>query len=400
MQASGSQTLILIAAAAFVIPLIGARVRLPAVVLEMSFGLLIGPVLQIVGEEPELIQQLGEIGFLLLMFLSGFEIDLGAIERQGPRLVFWAVGVFVVTLVTAFIVGRTLGFDDPIFAMLLLAPTSVGIVVPTLRETGHGPSKLGQAILLAALVADLFTLIGLTTWALIRQQGAGVELLFIPAFFTIAAISLLILKRAAWWYPEKFERLFGDHDPAEMGIRASLAFMLVFVGLAGAFGIEAILGAFLAGAVFAMVFRERGALDNKLFGFSYGFLIPIFFINVGIEFDLDAMSEPGVWGNTLKLVGASLAVKMAASTILFFRGFTVREVLSTGFLLWPKISLLIAIEEVGRELGIIDPGESAGIILLAALSAAISPILFRAVAPKVRDGETPSASPPRDRYTT
>ncbi|VAW08302.1 hypothetical protein MNBD_ACTINO02-1897 [hydrothermal vent metagenome] len=387
MQATGSQTLILIAAAAFVIPLIGSRIRMPAVVLEILFGLAIGPLLMIVGESPELIQQLGEIGFLLLMFLSGFEIDVGAIERQGPRQVFWAAGVFATTLVTSFIVGRLLGFDDPVFVMLLLATTSVGIVVPTLRETGHGPSKLGQTILLTALLADLLTLTGVAIYALVKQQGIGLELLYVPTFFAIAAVSLLILKRAAWWYPERFERLFGEHDPAEMGIRASLALMLVFVGLAGAFGIEAILGAFLAGAVFAMVFRERGSLDQKLFGFSYGFLIPIFFINIGIEFNLGVMSEPGVWGNTARLVAASILVKVLASTVLFFRGFGVREVLASGFLLWPGLGLLIAVEEVGRELGIIDEGTSAGIILLAALTAALSPILFRIVAPRVAEAD-------------
>jgi Kef-type K+ transport system membrane component KefB len=391
VQATGSQTLILIAAAAFVIPLIGNRLRLPAVVLEMLFGLTIGPLLMIVGESPELIQQLGEIGFLLLMFLSGFEIDIGGIERQGLRQVFWAGGVFGTTLITAFVVGRLLGFDDPVFVMLLLATTSVGVVVPTLRETGHGPSKLGQGILLTALLADLVTLIGVAIYALVKQRGVGPELLYVPTFFLIAAVLLLILKRAAWWYPERFERLFGEHDPAEMGIRASLALMLVFVGLAGAFGIEAILGAFLAGAVFAMVFRERGSLDQKLFGFSYGFLIPIFFINIGIEFNIDVMSEPGVWGQTMKLVAASILVKVIASSILFFRGFGLREVLASGFLLWPGLGLLIAVEEVGRELAIIDEGTSAGIILLAALTAALSPILFRLVAPPAVEEQEPVA---------
>ncbi len=394
MQATGSQTLILIAAAAFVIPLIAGRVGLPAVVLEMAFGLAIGPLLMFVDESPELIQQLGEIGFLLLMFLSGFEIDIGAIERQGPRRVFWAFGVFLATLVASFAIGLMLGFDDPVFVVLLLATTSVGIVVPTLRETGHAPSKLGQAILLTALLADLLTLIGVAIYALVKQQGVGFDLLYVPTFFAIVAVSLLILKRAAWWYPEKFERLFGEHDPAEMGIRASLALMLVFVGLAGAFGIEAILGAFLAGVVFAMVFRERGSLDQKLFGFSYGFLIPIFFINIGIEFNLDVMGDPGVWGNTAKLVGASIVVKLLASTVSFLRGFSLREVLASGFLLWPGLGLLIAVEEIGSELGVIDEGTSAGIIVLAAVTAAVSPILFRLVAPPVSDDEPASTTAP------
>ena len=75
-------SLILIASAAFFLPLIAGRLRTPAVVLELLFGVLVGPVAGWI-EPSELLDLLGQLGLYLLMFLAGFEIDFRAIERQG-----------------------------------------------------------------------------------------------------------------------------------------------------------------------------------------------------------------------------------------------------------------------------------------------------------------------------
>ena len=83
--------------------------------------------------------------------------------------------------------------------------------------------------------------------------------------------------------------MFSGHDPDEIGIRFSLALLFVFVGLAILLDMDPILGAFMAGAIFAFVFRDSGDLEERLSGFAYGFLIPIFFISVGVRFPLDAL---------------------------------------------------------------------------------------------------------------
>jgi len=371
-------TLILIATAAFLLPLFAGRLRVPAVVLEILFGILIGPMLGVV-EASEFLDQLAELGFFLLMFLSGFEIDLGTFERQGLRQIATGLIVFGLTLLTAFIAMRIL--DEGILVMFVLATTSVGVVVPTLRATRRTATPLGQNVLLSALLADFLTLVGVTVVAVVETQGAGARLLTIPAFFLTVAIALLALRRAAWWYPERFARLFASDDPEELGIRAALALMLVFVGLSIVFKIEPILGAFLAGTVFALVFRHRGGLERQLSGFSYGFLIPIFFINVGINFDLDALQEPGALGKVGALLGLAIAVKMLPSLFFLFRRLSLRDTIAAGTLLSTRLSLMVAVAELGVQIGLIDRQLEAAIIILAIVTTTVAPTIFRVLAP-------------------
>ena len=372
-------SLILIAAGAFLLPLLAGPLRLPAVVLEISFGVLAGP--HVVGliQQSAFLDLLAELGFFLLMFLSGFEIDLHAFERRGWGNFVTALVMFGLTLVSSYLVAQILGHG--LFMALVLATTSVGVVVPTLRNTRRTSTPLGQAILLSAILADFLTLLGVTVFALVVENGLGVELFNIPLFFALIALVLLALRRAAWWNPDRFQRLFASDDPEELGIRASLALMLVFVGLSIALGIEPILGAFLAGTVFALVFRYRGSLERQLSGFSYGFLIPVFFINVGVRFRVEALFEPGVLTAELALIVGAVAVKMLPSLVLFARGLPAREVLAAGTLLSARLSFIIAVAELGVELGVIDTTQEAGVTLLAALTTTAAPMLFRLLVP-------------------
>jgi Kef-type K+ transport system membrane component KefB len=378
MTPEGAATLVLIASAAFVLPLAAGVLRLPAVVLEIVFGILAGPVLGIV-EPDEITAALAELGFLMLLFLSGFEIDLRVFERQGARPVAFAIAVFAGTVVCSWVAASLLGLS--IFLTLVLSTTSVGLVVPTLRATRRISSPLGQDILVSALLADFLTLLAVTVVALVTQHGVGLRLLALPAFLLVAGAVLLALRRAAWWWPEHFGRLFDADDPDEIGIRFTLALMLVFVGLALALGIEPILGAFLAGTSFAAVFRNRGGLDRKLTGFAYGFLIPIFFISVGIRFRLDAVADPSAILFTLGLFLIAVAVKVLPALLLVGRRHAAREAVAAGVLLSARLSLIIVVASLGVQLGLLDARLEAEIILLAAATATATPILFRWLLP-------------------
>ena len=234
--------------------------------------------LQIV-QPSRLLESLAQLGFLMLMLLTGFEINIGFFQRQGSGPIMVGLLGFAATLTASWLASRALGADP--FMMMVLATTSVGVVVPSLRSAGVASRPIGQDILLGALLADFLTLLGVTVIALLAGGEAGWRLLGIPGFFLISAGVLLGVRRAAWWHPERFSALFAAEDTEEMGIRATLALLFVFVGVAALLGIEAVLAAFLTGGIIAVVFRERGALDRKLSGFSYGFLIPIFFITWG-----------------------------------------------------------------------------------------------------------------------
>jgi Kef-type K+ transport system membrane component KefB len=371
-------SLLVIVGAALALPLLAGRLRLPAVVLEIIFGIVIGPVTHVVARANYL-DVLADLGFLLLMFLSGFEIDLRTFGRRLVAPLVWGSAIFALTVLGALFASRILGHG--IFLTFVLATTSVGLVVPSLRATRRGSTTLGQVILLSALLADLLTLLGVSAYALAEEHGPARALLAIPAFFVVVGGSLLALRRLVWWRPEWFERLFRPGHSEEIGTRATLALMLVFVGVAMAFGIENILGAFLAGTGFAIVFRNRGVLGEQLSGFAYGFLVPVFFINVGIGFDLDALRQPGAVAGMLGLLGLAVVVKMVPALILLFRRHSLREVLAAGALLSARLSLIIAVAEVGARLGFIDQLLKASIITLAVVTATLAPIVFRWLAP-------------------
>ena len=395
----GASLFILIGIGAFLIPIVARRLALPAVVLEILFGLLLGPsvlgLIEAGTSDAEFIEALAELGLLLLMFLAGFEIDFERLERQGSGPLLTGLAVFALILVAAWFGFGLLdpaSFNQRLFLTLLTSAASLGIVIPALRATGRSGTRLGQLTIVTAVLAEFLSAAAIVIFGVFVEFGFGVRLLGVPGLFLVLAIGLLALRRAAWWYPERFERLFASQDPDELGIRASLSLLFVFVGASVAFRVEPILGAFLAGAVFTYVFRNSGELEERLSGFAYGFFIPIFFINVGIGFPLEALTDTSVLAKALALILIAVVIKLGPAMILVVRGLTVREALASGVLLAGQLSVIIALAEFGVDLGVIDQGLEAGLILLVGVTAIFSPIVFRLLAPPLQ-AAVPTAGP-------
>ena len=276
----------------------------------------------------------------------------------------------------------TSDLSSHLFLTLLLSAAALGLVVPTLRETRLTDSRLGQVVIIAGVFAEVLSLVGIVVLSVVEEAGGfGGRLLSIPLLLVVMLAVLVALRQAAWWYPERFEQLFRSDDPSEMGTRAALALLFIFVGLSALLDIEAILGAFLAGALFTFVFRQPGGLQEQLSGFSFGFFVPIFFINVGIEFPLDELSDPGVLGQALSLIAIAFVIKVVPSLALMARRFSLRESLAAGVLLAGQLSVIIALADLGLDLGLLSEGLRAGAIMLVAVSAIASPIGFRLLAP-------------------
>lgn len=376
-------SLVVIALAVFLLPLGAGRLRLPAVVAEILFGVLVGPSALNLIQGSELLDLLADLGFFLLMFLSGFELDFNTLERHRVGAIGMGLTVFGLTLAASRFATHLLGYG--MFMTLVLATTSVGLVVPTLRSARHTSTRLGQAVLISAMLADFLTLMAVAVLALVRRHGVSYDLLKFPALFLAIILVLRTLRLAVWWHPRRFARLFRADDPEELGIRASLALMLAFVGLSLTLDIEPILGAFLAGVVFAIVFRNRGALEHRLSGFSYGFLIPIFFINIGLRFDLASLLDSRSLFRALLIILAAFFVKVLPAFALLLQGLRLREVLAAGTLLSARLSLIIAVATVGVELGLLTTENRALAIVVAAATTTIAPSAFRVIAPPPSD---------------
>jgi Kef-type K+ transport system membrane component KefB len=123
--------------------------------------------------------------------------------------------------------------------------------------------------------------------------------------------------------------MLAEEDDQELGVRISLAPSFFFIALSELVHLESVLGTFMGGALLSVVFRRKGNLERKLSGIGYGFLIPIFFINVGINFDLSNILTPSLLF-TLKLLIAALAVKIIPSLLYVLNGVPWRQALTMG----------------------------------------------------------------------
>ena len=380
MENFDALSLVIISLGAFLLPLIAQRISIPSIVLEIAYGILVGPVLGIV-KISEFISGLAIFGFMMLMFLSGFEIELDTFREKGLKTLSIPLAIYIATVATSFYLIITL--DYPIFLALVLCTTSVDIVITVLRSDDTIKTNYGQSLFMSALIADIFTLIGVTVFASLQHsEGFSISNLNVILYFLIVVLILRIIRRVAWWNPQIFSRMFDGNDPEEMGIRSSIALMLTLVGVAVLFDIEYILGAFLAGTLFAFTFPNRGSLENSLKGFSYGFLIPIFFINIGLNYDIEVFKNTEFYIQVLSLLGIALIVKIVPSLFLIFSKIKFRQLVAGGFLLAARFSLIIAMAEIGVELELISKALEQQIILLAVLTATISPIFYRIFSPK------------------
>ena len=410
---AGFAPLLIVIALAFFVPLLLVRfkrLRLPIVVGEILAGIVIGRsgFGWVTHEEP-LLTLLAEFGFVFLMFLAGTEIDFANlnVERTGnlsdraartERATTGAYGLlrpgpfsigllsFLLTLALSTVVGLVLMrlglVRNPWMMALIMSTTSLGVVMPVLKEQGLTRGRFGQTILIAALIADFATMLLITIVVATVSHGLRLDILLISVLFVVFFI---LYRLGIMDSVQAVRRRLDDlsHATARLKIRGAFTVMLLFVVLAETLGAEIILGAFIAGAMLSLIStREDMEAMHQLEAVGFGFFIPIFFIMVGANFNLGVLiSSPGALLILPFLVIAAFLVKMLPA--LFFRlQFTWRETFSAGFLLSSRLSLIVAASAIGLQLGIISESINAMIILVAVVTVTAAPLIFNRIVPR------------------
>ena len=385
--------LLLVVVLAFLVPVLISRFRrIPVVVGEIMAGIIVGPSVLgwVNGHEPTL-ELLAEIGFAFLMFLSGLEIDFSILfaaskrgRENGPSPLLLAGLSFVLTLILALAISFGLtsaGYvRDPWMMTLILSTTSLGIVVPVLKENRMSSGRFGQTILLAALLADFLTMFLITVYVAARSTGLSLDILLIVLLFV--PVVLFYQLGVRWLRIPAVRRILEELSDAtaQIKVRGAFAIMVGFVVLAQVIGAELILGAFLGG-VLASLLSGSGEenLRYKLDAIGFGFFVPLFFIFVGIQFDMNAfVKEPSAWLLLPVLLVGSFGIKLLSS-LIFRLSFSWRDTFSSGLLLSARLSLIIAASSIGLRLGAISESTNAAIILIAALTATIAPLSFNSL---------------------
>ncbi len=409
--------LVVVTTLAVVVPLILRRFTrtIPIVAGELISGILVGPSgLNLIAETNPWLDFLKLFGFSYLMFLSGLEVDFdllltGSGKRAAAgwrRLVSTPLRVaslsFAATLSVAlffsFLLARWDVAGDPFIMTLILSTTSLGIVMPVLKERRVLYSAFGQHLLVGAVVWDFATLFLVGSYVSLYTSGLTIEiflvLVLVAATFLIYRLAHLSRRHMP------LERLFEElsHATGQLDVRGALALAVVFIALAQSLGVEVILGAFLAGAIVSLLSEEAGSsVRPKLNALGYGFFIPIFFVMVGVEFKMDALTEtPESLLLAPALVAIAFLVKYAGA-LVYRPLFSWREVLAIGSLSSARLSLIIAVAAIGLEIGAITEAANSAIILVATVTVVAAPLAFNqliAVEPDPRRKVIIVGSPP------
>ncbi len=400
MHGASVTSLVIVILAAFLTPILLHRLKMnfmPVVVAEIIIGLIIGKSGFDVVHQDMWLETLSMLGFIFLMILSGLEIDFSAFAggkkkeklpsgKDAPNtfvvslIIF--IGIFALSLLLSYIFVWV-GFIDNAFLMTLIISTiSLGVVVPTLKDAQIMKSNIGQTILLVAVIADLVTMVLLAvfasiydggdnnTWLLLVLFGAGIGLYFLGKSFKNRSFIETMSK-----------------GTIQIGTRAVFTLIILLVAISETIGAENILGAFLAGVLVSLLSPNK-EMVQKLDSFGYGFLIPIFFVMVGVELDIWALfKDPNIL-LLIPLLFIALLVSKIVPVLYLKRWYDWKTTLASGFLLTSTLSLVIAAATIGERMEIITSEMSGALILVAIITCIVTPIFFKKLFPKTETEQT------------
>jgi Kef-type K+ transport system membrane component KefB len=392
--------LLTIAVAAFIAPLLARlipRRLVPPVVLEVLAGMAIGP--QALG----LVQPTGGVyvlyllGFGFLLFLAGQEVQ---VERfRGPT--FRVTGLsFVVSIAIAFPIAAGLrqiahGADLRLLALALTA-SSLGVMVPVLRDAKVVDTDFGQVAIMAGSVGEFGALLLLTVLFSADPEPTWEQFAYVFALGAAALVGALGLRRL-WRSPWLRRALLQtDQSTSQLRVRGGFVVLLAFAALAHKFG-------FIGGIVLNVADSDdrpsQERYQGKLHAIGYGFLVPIFFIVTGVQFNLKALFASKSSLALMPAILAGILVARALPALLYRRRLGARPAVAAGFLQATTLTFPVVVAEVGQSLSLLDSAISAALVGAALLSVLLFPAAALALRPwtrpggAVQEGDGPDPSP-------
>jgi len=374
--------LAIVAAAALAAPLalgLFPRIRLPAIVLEIVLGIVIGP--QVLGwvsiDTP--IQVMSLLGLAFLLLLAGLEVEY---ERFRGRLLRLTALGYAISFGLALLIGlglHAIGLvKSPLLVGIALSATSLGIVIPVLKDARQVATPFGQLVVAGASIAEIATIVLLSLFFSGEAGGIGVKLLLLGllGLFVLAVGVAVLGAEQSTRISAALLRL--QDTTAEIRIRGSFLLLALFVVLAERLGLEAILGAFLAGAIIKLVDRDQTMTHpefrQKLEAVGYGVFVPVFFVATGVRFELNALFANAT---NLARVPIFLAALLVARGLpaLVYKSFTTRtQTVASGLLQATSLSFLVVAGQIGVQLELLRPAVYAALVAAGLLSVLLFPL--------------------------
>ncbi len=369
--------------------IVAKKCKAPGVVGEILAGLIIGPCLLNIVSPTDFINQMAEIGVILIMFSAGLETNLKELKKSGLIALLIACAGVLVPLIGGTVLYMSIyGFAAPgtdeffegLFIGCSMTATSVGITVEALRELGFLKGRVGQTILSAAIIDDVIGIIVLTFVLGMKDPESdpmmtiGKTLLFLVVSLVGGYIIYRIMKVVDARYP---------HTRRIPIIGFGLCFIMAYIA-EKYFGIADITGAYVAGIVLCNI-RDAEYIDRKVTVNSYMMFAPVFFVAIGLKTDFSAIDTSKIVfaigfvivAMISKIIGCGLMAKACK--------FKWMDCLKIGVGMMTRGEVALIITNKGLNMGIIDSSYFTAVILLIIISSISVPILLKMLYAKAPD---------------
>jgi Kef-type K+ transport system membrane component KefB len=390
----GSLVLVLAASTAgAILSRVHHRLVLPTVVVEIVLGILIGSEVLDIAEPDAYIEFLANIGLVFLFFFAGLEV----IEKHVPRrslvrgTIGWAISL-AIGLTVGFLLEQAGLNAEGWLLGVALATTTLGTLVPILSDAGLTSTPLGRAVLGTGVAGEFWPIVVISVF-LTGVYGAAAEVILLIAFGGLVALAAAAAVRAR---PDRVVKALRDtiHTTGQAAVRLTVFLLAALVWLANDVGFDFVLGAFAAGLVVGLALdtQEGAVVRLRLEGIGFGFVIPVYFVVTGMNFDLDSLlSARGL--SLAALFVSLLFVVRGASSLLWLRELTRRQTLGLAFFGATGLPLIVAIVGIGGERGAIGSDVGASLIGAGMISVLAFPLVGTALSGRRPAAERAEAIP-------
>jgi len=352
--------------------------RLPSIVLEIIAGILVGPSVLGWVELDQAVDVVAVLGLAFLLFLAGLEIDFNRLRGQLLRLAALGYVVsFAIAIAVALLLKAADLIETPLLVAIVLCATSLGVIIPVLKDSGQISSKFGQLVLGAGSIADFGAIILLSLF-FTGEGGVGSTVILIVGLALLAVVIFVAVRGA-----ESSRRISADllrlqNTTAQIRVRAAMVLLVGFAAVAQTLGLEVILGTFIAGALLALVDRDE-AMNHpdfrpKLNAIGFGVFIPAFFVTSGVRFDVDALFASSSALIMVPIFLTALIAVRGLPALLYRRFLPPAQVPVAALLQATSLPFIVAATAIGLDLGLLEQSESAALIAAGLLSVMIFPL--------------------------
>lgn len=382
MHSAEALLLLVLAVGAYAAPLISRKISIPPAVGEILFGIAIAPLYHRLMHTQEIVSFLAELGFLILMYLAGLEVDFENIKQMSKReLGSYFLSITLIALfsgIAVVILGQS-----PLMGVAYMT-VALGLLFPVLQDLNMTEKPEGQSLLVLGGIGEVYALVGLTVVSLYYEYGVGTQALIHFSYLIGFVISIFVLTKVfnllVWWYPRISRMLTTTGTSSELGIRANFVNMFIFVAGAVLIGVEPIIGAFIGGMLFSLLFKTKHDIQEVFSGVGNGFLIPIFFINVGLNFNISYLADFNVLLGAVLISILLLVIRYLSMIHFLFMGMSFRLFMVAPVALAFPLTLMVTVAMFGLNYEILSETDAAMLIISALLTAIVYPVLTKILA--------------------